>query len=231
MGIPLRGELTAPIAADPSHESDDQEHGDMQAILHQLLRISAGKGGNANDQASFGDPNAAIPSIAFSSAQSTSRDRDTRSDVPWSFSPSETRATRLSILPYLIHLAASKNDVEGIRFCIDAADEALATVVSPPAETDTSGSIANPFNTQHLSSRIGGVGVSAGTVNMLDTSGKAPLHTAALHGSINCAKFLLESGASVHIRDALDHTPLYYVSTSIGSYHHLSHITNRVSDP
>jgi lysophospholipase len=52
-------------------------------------------------------------------------------------------------------------------------------------------------------------------INAADVaSGQSPLHTAAIRGAKACAARLLECGALVHKRDALDHTPFYYVSTS-----------------
>ena len=55
--------------------------------------------------------------------------------------------------------------------------------------------------------------VASGVVNCLDVgSGRSPLHIAALNGSEQCIRLLLTSGASVHLRDSLDHTALYYVS-------------------
>lgn len=39
-----------------------------------------------------------------------------------------------------------------------------------------------------------------------------PLHTAALQGSARCTRALLEVGALVHVRDALDHTCLFYAA-------------------
>ena len=48
-------------------------------------------------------------------------------------------------------------------------------------------------------------------INSLDpASGRSPLHVAALNGSTKCVNILLKSGASVHLRDSLGHTALYY---------------------
>ena len=48
--------------------------------------------------------------------------------------------------------------------------------------------------------------------NCPDTSGRSPLHIAAINNSVRCLSMLLEKGALVHLRDSLGHTPLYYVS-------------------
>ncbi|KAI9061470.1 asparaginase-domain-containing protein [Trametes sanguinea] len=58
-----------------------------------------------------------------------------------------------------------------------------------------------------------GVAVGGGLANCLDAaSGRAPLHVAALHGATRSAAMLLETGALVHVRDSLGHTPLYYAA-------------------
>jgi hypothetical protein len=54
--------------------------------------------------------------------------------------------------------------------------------------------------------------LDANLINTVDvTTGKTLLHLAALRGSTQCARMLLENGALVHMRDDLDHTALYYV--------------------
>jgi len=52
-----------------------------------------------------------------------------------------------------------------------------------------------------------------GMVNQLDiASGRTLLHIASLHGSDACVRLLLGAGALVHLRDVLDHRPLYYAA-------------------
>ncbi|KAH6918395.1 L-asparaginase [Coprinopsis sp. MPI-PUGE-AT-0042] len=43
-------------------------------------------------------------------------------------------------------------------------------------------------------------------------SGRSPLHVAALNGHTDSVRFLLQSGALVHLRDVLGHTALYYAA-------------------
>lgn len=111
---------------------------------------------------------------------------------PWSWTAGEAASTEAALVPFLIHLAAARNDVESLRFCL-----------SPSTDTE-----------QHArgdSQRYRAV--AGGIVNCLDpASGRSPLHVAALNGSTECTGILLESGALVHLRDSLGHTPLYYVS-------------------
>lgn len=191
MGVPLRGELTMPVAASGSVPSDLDG---VQSVMAQLLRLSTNIT-TAAPRPSFG---AAIPSLILGSQILSQKAKDVTAS--WSLTASDAASTEIAILPYLIHLAVAKDDVHGLRFCIDVADAAAAD-----ANHKATSPSADP-----VSSFINGVG-AAGIVNALDTSGRAPLHTAALHGSAACMKVLLESGASVHLRDVLDHTPLYYV--------------------
>lgn len=93
------------------------------------------------------------------------------------------------LIPYLIHLAAARNDVAGLEFCINSV-------------ADDSGILNIP----------------GGLVNCLDpATGKTPLHVASLNGSTECADVLLRSGALVHLRDTLGHTALYYVRCTLQS--------------
>ena len=46
-------------------------------------------------------------------------------------------------------------------------------------------------------------------MNQQDISGWSALHLAASEGHLDVVKWLLEHGASVHLRDKRDHTPLW----------------------
>lgn len=106
----------------------------------------------------------------------------------WSSTASETVTTEAALAPFLIHLATARDDVDAVAFCLSA--EAGAEL-----------------------SETGRHSIAGGMVNCLDpASGRTPLHAAALNGSIRCVNVLLEAGALVHMRDAMDHSPLYYVS-------------------
>ena len=113
----------------------------------------------------------------------------------WTWTAAEAASTESALFPFLIHLASARDDVESLNFTIDAAtnmgaDSALGTTMESQQYKN----------------------IAAGIVNCLEGgSGRAPLHVAALNGSTRCALRLLESGALVHLRDALGHTALYYV--------------------
>jgi 60kDa lysophospholipase len=105
----------------------------------------------------------------------------------WTSTASEAAATEAALLPFLMHTAVARDDLAGFEFCLQAADG---------------------NSKDNTPARI----IPGGIVNCIDpASGRAPLHTAALNGSLNSVKALLEAGALVHHRDNLGHTALYYV--------------------
>ncbi|KAH0830662.1 asparaginase-domain-containing protein [Lanmaoa asiatica] len=126
-----------------------------------------------------------IPKITFSPSVG---DDAQDAAASWSGTASETASTEAALLPLLMHLAAAHNDVETLKFC-------MATAATWEAEDITPTSIPG------------------GIVNCLDVgSGRSPLHVAAVIGNSASVTWLLESGALVHLRDALGHTALYYAA-------------------
>jgi 60kDa lysophospholipase len=111
----------------------------------------------------------------------------------WSWTAAEASSTETVLLPFLIHLASARNDVESIRFCIG--------LTQPLAG---SGNLI-PETPKYAN-------IPGGMVNCLEPgSGRSPLHIAAFNGHLESVNLLLQSGALVHLRDALGHTALYYV--------------------
>jgi lysophospholipase len=107
--------------------------------------------------------------------------------APWSWTATEVVSTEAALLPFLVHLAAAKDDVESISRLL--AEDGL---LSPENQA---------WN------------IAGGIVNCLDPgSGRSPLHIAALNGNTRSAEALLKTGALVHLRDSLGHTALYYAS-------------------
>jgi len=135
----------------------------VKGLLSQLVRLSARS-------------RPAAPNIPTISVPSSIADEST---APWSWTAAEAVSTEEALIPFLVHLAVARDDVDGLA-------------------TASSGS----YNSV--------IGVDA--VNCFDVSRRSPLHTAALHNSVKCATALLESGALVHLRDSLGHTPLYYAA-------------------
>jgi 60kDa lysophospholipase len=147
----------------------------IQCVLSQFIRLSR----------SQSQPY--IPDITISSPSVSLNDIKSRQDTaaPWSWTASEATSAETALLPFLIHLAAARDDLESMSFCLESAE-------SPELQQRT---------------------IPGGLVNCTQqVSGSSPLHVAALNGSERCVDALLRSGALVHLRDLLEHTALYYVS-------------------
>lgn len=108
----------------------------------------------------------------------------------WSWTAAEAASTEAVLIPCLIHLAAARDDIGSIKFCLDAVkNDSGATVFG---------------------------NIAGGVVNCLElSSGKSPLHVAAINGNTRSVGLLLGLGAVVHLRDTLGHTPLYYVGRKL----------------
>lgn len=179
-GTPLRGELTHHTSNVPKSVSGnlgiDESLENIQGLLSQVVRLTS-----AHHQ---------VPQVVVSTPTQEKVEDDLT--APWSWTAAEASSTEAALLPYLMHLAAARDDVEALRFCVLQSE-------ATDAEAEGRGSRGGAI--------IGGV------ANCIDpASGRAPLHVAAANGSIRCLSALLEAGALVHLRDSLGHTPLYYVS-------------------
>jgi len=218
--VPLRGELSLPSSANTDPPSSnwtlEETPASLPTILEQIARLSA--------------PPPVLPTIQVSVPGGTSRSRSTtppnrlakssslsqlakEATSPWSHTISETASTEVALFPFLVHLAVVRDDADALRFCFDApsaAGQDATPMAAPTKSPFSNGPVEVP---QTFNVGLGGRGVAGGIVNVLDpASGRTPLHVAALNGSTKCAMLLLENGALVHQRDALDHTALYYVS-------------------
>ncbi len=181
MGTPLRGELTRPLSgAVPGQPTIDQNFEKIQGVLSQFVRLS--------EQSA-----SPVPKITLSAPlDEASQD----AAASWSWTAAEAASTEAVLFPFLIHLAAARNDTSSIRFCLDSSStpSGYSELDSPSVDAPQYGNIAG------------------GLVNSLEPgSGRSPLHVAALNGHIESVNVLLQSGALVHLRDTLGHTPLYYV--------------------
>lgn len=194
MGTPLRGELTLPASNIPktlSTSADINSSLDsIQGVLSHVVRLATSK--------------SAAPTILISpTADLTTTGAADESAAAWSWTAAQAASTELALLPLLMHLAAARDDIRSLHFCL-AADT---------AEVAASPDLSKPESTRR--------GVGAGTVlggmaNCIDpASGRSPLHVAALNGSVGAVNALLEAGALVHLRDALGHTALYYVRLGV----------------
>ncbi|KZO95804.1 asparaginase-domain-containing protein [Calocera viscosa TUFC12733] len=124
------------------------------------------------------------------------RQQSTSAPVALTTTAEDQQAGDLAMLPFLAQLAVAKDDVATLDMCLRL-------------EEDLSGSSSSQLPTTPLRQRR----QAPGLVNQLDVaSGRTLLHIAALNGSLACTQRLLTVGALVHLRDALDHTALYYAA-------------------
>ncbi len=108
--------------------------------------------------------------------------------APWTWTATEAARTEAVLLPFLIHLAAARDDIESLKYCL------------------------NPVDSQNAAEVLKLGMIPGGVVNCVEAgSGKAPLHVAALNGNTRSVELLLRVGALVHLRDMLGHTALYLV--------------------
>lgn len=190
IGTPLRGELTrASGSAPPSQPTIEQNLENIQSVLSRFVRLSR--------------PTSHLPQIVVSNTSSPSLDEAaTDAAAPWSWTAAEAATTEAVLFPFLIHLAAARDDTESIAFCLGLG-------------VDETGSPAPPSSNPVLAESQY-VHIAGGVVNCLEpASGRSPLHVAALNGNVKSVNLLLRSGALVHLRDTLGHTALYYVRASL----------------
>ncbi|KAG8733705.1 hypothetical protein FRC11_003860 [Ceratobasidium sp. 423] len=126
---------------------------------------------------------------------------DSTGTAPWSATASHANSTESALLPYLMHLAVARDDPASV------ANAASHPCHQPPQSAHGTPTNEHPYH-------LGGLNQFAqGAANApLPGSLHTPLHTAALQGSVPCTRALLEVGALVHVRDALDHTCLFYAA-------------------
>ena len=174
IGVPLRGELSPTPGTNLQHTSTTEQNSDnIQQILSHFVRLIR--------PSSFAMPQIVVTSDSDSGAQNNAA-------APWSRTATETATTEAVLLPLLVHLAAAKDDLESLKFCLK------------PADNEDDG----------LKFKM----IPGGIVNCLESSsGRSPLHVACLNGNVRCVELLLRSGALVHLRDNLGHTALYFVSS------------------
>ncbi|KAJ1309577.1 hypothetical protein OPQ81_006350 [Rhizoctonia solani] len=134
-------------------------------------------------------------------SQPASVSDDSTGTAPWSATASDASSTEVALLPYLMHLAVARDDPASV-----------VNTASHPGRRPPQSAHGTP--TAELPHHLSGPNQFAqGAANApLPGSLHTPLHTAALQGSARCTRALLEVGALVHVRDALDHTCLFYAA-------------------
>ena len=189
IGTPLRGELTRPASTLPPSISEpkgiDQNLESIHGVLSQVIRLSSAR--------------PIVPKVTVTpSTDDESAKNMAEAAAPWSWTASEAASAEGALFPYLVHLAAARNDIEALKFCL-AAEQGL--------NTDHPSSPTSEFQPRR------NIAIGGGLTNCIEpSSGRSPLHSAALNGCVDAVNALLEAGALVHLRDALGHTPLYYAA-------------------
>jgi 60kDa lysophospholipase len=156
MGTPLRGELTRSEGAHFAHPTMDQDLQLVQDLLGQIMRLSSQ--GPTRLSSSYSGGSVSSPSSELHGPEHTLT--TTRAvAAAWSWTASEATSASASLLPYLIHMAVSRND-----------DQSLEAYLGPASATGA-----------HR------IAVPGGLINCLEpTSNRAPIHVAALNGSLAC---------------------------------------------
>ncbi|KAG5353097.1 hypothetical protein C0989_010300 [Termitomyces sp. Mn162] len=167
----LRGELTRHSRTALSNPPVERTLESIQDVLSEFVRLT--------QLSTSGSPITLTPDTPIETAA-----RD--ATAPWTWTAGEAAMTEAVLIPFLIHLAAAKNDIMTMRFCIDVYGGKDGT--------------EEPHKTMNV---VGGV------VNCADpTNGQTPLHAACLNGAVQAVDLLLRNGALVHLRDSLEHTSL-----------------------
>ncbi|KAF8723431.1 hypothetical protein AX14_009276 [Amanita brunnescens Koide BX004] len=173
IGIPLRGELSKASGSAPSQPTINDNLEKIQDVLSHFVRLS--------------HPPSSGPKIVVSSELPDSAAQEVT--APWTWTAAEAATTEVVLLPFLIHLAAARDDLESLKFSLSE---------GPAADPSASPAFGR---------------IAGGLVNCSEpATGRSPLHVAALNGNVRSVDTLLRSGALVHLRDSLGHTALYYAA-------------------
>ncbi|KAF8965293.1 asparaginase-domain-containing protein [Flammula alnicola] len=172
IGKPLRGELTRESGVVVQQPSIDQNMENIQQLLSQFVRLTR--------------PPSVVPILIMKTSPDGMQSTALDAAAPWSWTAAEAATTEAVLFPFLVHLAAARDDLESLKYCLK------------PVDVDDASEILK-FGM-----------IPGGIVNCLEAgSGRSPLHVAALNGNTKSVELLLRSGALVHLRDMLGHTALY----------------------
>ncbi|KAG6880253.1 hypothetical protein C0992_001821 [Termitomyces sp. T32_za158] len=183
MATSLRGELTRHSCSAPSDPASvERTLENIQDVLFKFVSLTQSPTSETQITLTPGTPiDAAVRDAA----------------APWTWTAGEVATTEAVLIPFLIHLAAARDDIMNMQFCIDT--------------------YGGKDGTEEVHKAVN---VAGGVVNCPDpTNGQTPLHAACLNGGVQAVDLLLRSGALVHLRDTLGHTALYYVRAAARQGH------------
>ncbi|KAJ7582990.1 L-asparaginase [Mycena floridula] len=182
MGTPLRGELTRSSISAPSQPTMDQNLENIQGVLSQFVRLS--------------QPSNQGPAILISSPSLNEETQDAA--APWTWTAAEAATTEAVLFPFLIHLAAARNDLDSLNFCLSSADS--SNIVGGLVNYAESGGGKSPL---HVAAINGSVEClhhllqSGALVHLRDTLGHTALYYAARQGHESVVDLLVQAGATL----------------------------------
>lgn len=188
IALPLRGELT--LASPIPNFSSPIEGGDrLRALFAQVVACAP----------PITSTNRPVPERSYSTSgsdfvlSSTGETLPPEFASPWPANPRDLEVAEKAILPFLLGQAAARSG-PSLSLLIDslASPSSSNTVDLHP----TALTILNEPSTASL---------------------HTPLHLAALSAQLPNVLLLLSHGASVHVRDVLSHSPLFYAARIGGS--------------
>ncbi|TFK76218.1 L-asparaginase [Pluteus cervinus] len=178
MGNPLRGELTrssiSPLAPQPS--TVEQNLDTIQLVLSKFVRLSR--------------PPSSAPQIIISEAPGLDKPAEDAT-APWSWTAGEAASTEAVLFPFLIHLAAARDDAESISYCIETASGSVVNSFEP-------GSGRSPLHIAAMNGHVKSVDTllrSGALVHLRDTLGHTALYYAARQSHEQVVDLLVEAGA------------------------------------
>ncbi|GAA6018305.1 hypothetical protein JCM8202_001325 [Rhodotorula sphaerocarpa] len=186
---PLRGELT-PVAPVPTYSSPYDTETRLRTLFAQLVECSP----------------ASHRMTGSAAAQKSSRSQvpETDATLPeefgaaWPSTLADEASLRAAVTPYLVSQAACRPDklLETLIASLDVPPEAASAPPGASAAAVSSPPLALPAL------------LNEPATNLLQT----PLHLAVLAVLPRNVELLLAHGASVHARDTLGHSPLFYAA-------------------
>ncbi|GAA5998416.1 uncharacterized protein JCM10292_001182 [Rhodotorula paludigena] len=177
---PLRGELT-PSAPVPTYSSPHDVDTRLRALFSQLIECAPPQQRAAAHKAVRPQVTAGDPVLP------------PEYSATWPATLADEEALKAAVMPYLLSQAASQS-TDLLRTLVASLDTPALPPVTSQLTSTSSSTLALPSLLNEAA----------------QTTLQTPLHLAVLAGNSPNVDLLLSSGASVHVRDAHGHSPLFY---------------------